>query len=223
LARGRHRTGLRAWKAVKKHLFHPVGPLLLTPAYTNPDVRIGYITRYAPGCRENGGVYTHAALWALAAACKLKDSAATAYLLRALLPAGKNPTVFWAEPYVLPGNVDGPPSPLAGRAGWTWYTGSAAWFHKVVAEWVCGLRPTWEGLLVDPCLPPSFRWVQVRRPYRGLELVASCRREKGRDALEVRLNGKPLAHRVVPPEFKGSASLEVLLPDEEDPGCTEWS
>jgi cellobiose phosphorylase len=204
-----------AWQATKRHLLQPVGALLLAPAYTKPDPRIGYITRYAPGSRENGGVYTHAATWALAAACKLKDTAAVVHLLRSLLPAGKNPRVAWAEPYVLPGNVDGPPSPLLGRAGWTWYTGSAAWFHKVVAEWVCGLRPTWEGLLVDPCLPPSWKELQIRRPYRAAQLLFQFRREKGREAIEVRLEGKPLPERLIPSAITGSARLEVLLPEAE--------
>lgn len=153
--------------AVKEHLVSEAGALLLAPAYDEPDERIGYITRYAPGLRENGGVYTHAAIWALAAACKVKDGALAGALLRALNPGNKDPDRYWAEPYVLPGNVDGPDSPLHGRAGWTWYTGSAAWLHRVVAEWVLGVRPTWEGLLLEPCLPPEWPRASMVRPWRG--------------------------------------------------------
>jgi cellobiose phosphorylase len=154
-------------RAVREHLVRESGALLLAPAYDTPDERIGYITRYAPGLRENGGVYTHAATWAIAAAAKMKDAELVGQLLNAIDPTNKNPERYWSEPYVLPGNVDGPDSPLNGRAGWTWYTGSAAWLHRVVSEWVLGVRPTWEGLVVDPCLPPHWERAKIVRPWRG--------------------------------------------------------
>jgi cellobiose phosphorylase len=100
----------------------------------------------------------------------MKDADLVGHLLHAIDPTNKDPERYWAEPYVLPGNVDGPDSPLNGRAGWTWYTGSAAWLHRVVAEWVLGVRPTWDGLLVDPCLPPGWDRARVVRPWRGKSL-----------------------------------------------------
>ncbi len=153
--------------AVREHLVSESGALLLAPAYDTPDERIGYITRYAPGLRENGGVYTHAATWAIGAAAKMKDRELVGFLLDAIDATNKDPERYWAEPYVLPGNVDGPQSPWYGRAGWTWYTGSAAWLHRIVSEWVFGVRPEWEGLRIDPCLPPSWNRVRMTRPWRG--------------------------------------------------------
>ena len=155
-------------EAVRKHLVSEAGALLLAPAYDEPDERIGYITRYAAGLRENGGVYTHAATWAIAAAAKVKDAALVEQLLVAIDPTNKDPERYWAEPYVLPGNVDGPDSPLYGRAGWTWYTGSAAWLHRIVAEWVVGVRPDWDELIIDPCLPPSWDRARMTRVWRGV-------------------------------------------------------
>ena len=112
----------------------------------SPVREIGYITRYAPGLRENGGVYTHAATWAIAAARKVRGRRARRPPARPRSnPTRKDPERYWAEPYVLPGNVDGPDSPHHGRAGWTWYTGSAQWLHRVVCEWVLGVRPEWDG------------------------------------------------------------------------------
>jgi cellobiose phosphorylase len=164
---------LSAWNAVKERLVTPYGPLLLSPAYTTPDPDIGYITRYSPGSRENGGVYMHAATWALAAACAMKDTAAVSAIWKSISPAlrGHDAEGYWAEPYVTPGNVDGPLSDKPGRAGWTWYTGSAAWLNRVSMEWVLGLRPVWtaegEGLLVDPCPPVELGRVRVERRWRG--------------------------------------------------------
>ena len=181
--------------AVREHLVSPAGALLLAPAYATPDETVGYITRYAPGLRENGGVYTHAATWAIAAAAKARDGALVGQLLAAMDPTRKDPERYWAEPYVLPGNVDGPDSPLHGRAGWTWYTGSAAWLQRVVCEWVLGVRPTWEGLRFDPCLPPGWDRARMRRPWRGATLAIEIAREaRLRDGeVEVTVDGAPLA------------------------------
>ena len=165
-------------EAVRRHLVSDAGALLLAPAYDAPVPEIGYITRYAPGLRENGGVYTHAATWAIAAAAKVKDADLVGRLLQAIDPANKDPERYWAEPYVLPGNVDGPASPHHGRAGWTWYTGSAAWLHRVVTQWVLGVRPEWDGLRLDPCLPAGWERARMVRPYRGATLTFTISRSR---------------------------------------------
>jgi cellobiose phosphorylase len=164
------------WNAVKERLLQPFGPLLLAPAYATPDESIGYITRYAPGLRENGGVYMHAATWALAAACKRRDLDAVARIWASISPPvrGHDAEGYRAEPYVLPGNVDGPDSATPGRAGWTWYTGSAAWLRKVALDWVIGVRavftPRGEGLLIDPVPPKDLGQVECTRAWRGCTL-----------------------------------------------------
>jgi cellobiose phosphorylase len=74
---------------------------------------------------------------------------------------------YCAEPYVTPGNIEGPDSPLFGRGGWTWYTGSAAWLFRVGLEWILGIRPSSGGLRVDPCIPSAWDGYRVRRLFRG--------------------------------------------------------
>jgi len=123
-----------AMESVRKHLVCPYGALLLRPAYSKVDPYIGYITRYAPGLRENGGVYSHASTWAVKAFAMMGDQETALQIYRGMLPplrAEADVELYAAEPYVMPGNVDGPDSPYAGRAGWTWYTGSAAWMVRV--------------------------------------------------------------------------------------------
>ncbi len=189
------------WDAVCRHLISEAGALLLAPAFEAPDRRVGYITRYGPGLRENGGVYTHAATWAIAAACKMRDTQRVGELLTAINPALKDPERYWAEPYVLPGNVDGPQSPHHGRAGWTWYTGSAAWLHRVISEWVLGVRPEWDGLRIAPCLPPGWKHASMQRPYRGATLDITIDRQDGASAdrnVSVTLDGKTLDDNLVP-------------------------
>ncbi len=201
-----------AMKAVRERLVSEAGALLLAPAYDRPVREIGYITRYAPGMRENGGVYTHAATWAISAAAKAKDPELVGRLLRAIDPTRKEPERYRAEPYVLPGNVDGPDSPLHGRAGWTWYTGSAQWLHRVVCEWVVGVRPEWDGMRFDPCLPPGWDEATMTRPWRGATVEVAVARDAALAPGEVRVavDGKPLEGTLLPPVPAG-ATVRVAV------------
>jgi len=156
-------------RSMDRLLYRRYGPLLLWPAYRTPDPEIGYLTRYAPGARENGGCYMHAAAWAVQAECKLGHGAKAWELYHRLCPVtrGIDPDHYAVEPYVSPGNVDGPDSPHFGRGGWTWYTGSAAWLFRVGTEWMLGVRPEWDGLRVEPCLPPGWKGFRMRRRFRN--------------------------------------------------------
>jgi cellobiose phosphorylase len=154
--------------AVRKYLDREYGPLLFYPAYSTPDPRIGYITRYAPGVRENGGVYTHAATWAVMAAAMTGDGDWAYSLYEKICPVlrGRDPDVYLAEPYVTPGNIDGPDSELFGRGGWTWYTGSASWLQRVMNEWILGVRPVLHGLVVRPAIPARWNGFRAKRLFR---------------------------------------------------------
>ncbi|MDZ7288546.1 MAG: glycosyl transferase family 36 [candidate division KSB1 bacterium] len=153
---------------VEQKLEYQAGPLLLYPGYKTPDRHIGYLTRYAAGMRENGGVYTHAATWAVIAEAMLGRGETAYRMFSKINPIhrGKNPDEYFAEPYVTPGNIEGPDSKFYGRGGWTWYSGSAAWLFKAGLEWILGIRPTDEGLMVDPCIPSAWEGFKLRRRFR---------------------------------------------------------
>lgn len=205
----------QAMSSARRYLFREFGPLLLTPAYTRPDASIGYITRYAPGVRENGGVYTHAATWGLQALCMLGegDAAWAAYAAMSPPRRGGNPGLYVAEPYVTPGNVDGPDSPTFGRGGWTWYTGSAAWLQKVALEWILGVRATRGGLLIDPCVPSSWREFRVRRRFRGADFHITVRNPNGvrKGVLSVAVDGMPVDGRIIRPRPCGQYTVDVTM------------
>lgn len=205
-----------AWAAVKAHLLAPMGPLLSWPAYTTPDPTIGYITRYAPGLRENGGVYMHAATWALAAAAKRRDVGAVEKIWKSISPpsraGGEAVEGYWAEPYVTPGNVDGPLSSTPGKAGWTWYTGSAAWMNRVSLEWIIGMRATWEGLLIDPCPFAALGQVEATRQWRGRTVRIRFDAAEFNAAAPARLTVNGQAHKgntLRPEDYPGEGDLEV--------------
>ena len=155
---------------VEKQLEFKAGTLLVAPAYKKPDVKIGYLTRYASGMRENGGTYTHAATWSIIAHAKMKRavSAYRSFMKINPIVRGAKPDEYVAEPYVTPGNIDGPDSRFYGRGGWTWYTGSAAWLFIAGTEWILGIRATSAGLLIDPCIPKEWKGYSVKRIFRGI-------------------------------------------------------
>lgn len=116
---------------------------LLAPAFDRADERIGYITAYVPGVRENGGQYTHAAAWMIRAACALGRANDAHALIRLLNPIERTASregmlSYMAEPYAVAGDVY-TTARQKGRAGWTWYTGAAAWIYKCVLEDALGL------------------------------------------------------------------------------------
>lgn len=202
--------------SAEKHLYREYGPLLLTPAYSVTDPTIGYITRYAPSVRENGGLYTHAANWAIQAECLRKEGEKAYRLYRSFNPIlrGLTPDLYFVEPYVTPGNVDGPDSPHFGRGGWTWYSGSAQWYYTVVMNWILGVRPVKEGLLVDPVIPKTWTGFRIRRRFRNALYEIEVKNPKGVNSgvREVRIDGKPHASNLLPAPGDGKThQVEIVL------------
>lgn len=201
-------------KSVTEHLLRKNGCLLLSPAYSQSDKMIGYLSRYAPGKRENGGVYTHAATWAIWAYSILKDNKNAFEVYKRLSPInnGINPDEYAAEPYVTPGNIDGPDSPHYGMGGWTWYTGSASWFQKVIVEFILGVRATQDGLLIDPCIPDHWKEFSIKRKFRGTIYCIKFKNLNGNKGVPIiKVNGEPVEGNVLNLLGKTNADVEVII------------
>jgi cyclic beta-1,2-glucan synthetase len=155
----------RAMAALDKYLVRRADKLslLFTPPFNNPVHDPGYIKGYPAGIRENGGQYTHGAVWAALAYFMQGDGDKAGELLAMLNPIrhADSPTAaqrYKVEPYVACADVYSEP-PHVGRGGWTWYTGSAGWMYRVALEWCLGFRVQGAALLLDPCIPrhwPGF-------------------------------------------------------------------
>ena len=202
----------QAMQAVAEMLDRNYGPLLLWPAYSQPVASIGYITRYAAGRRENGGLYTHAATWAVLAETVLKRGDRAYQLYQKFNPIyrGLDPELYQVEPYVMPGNVDGPDSPLYGRGGWTWYTGSAAWLFKVSLEGIIGVRPGLEGLIIDPCIPANWSECFIQRYFRGASYEITIKNPEGISGgiVAITINGE----QYTPKQVEDRPVLSVFPP-----------
>jgi cellobiose phosphorylase len=200
--------------AVHDHLMKEVGPVLLTPAYSETDSEIGYLTRYAPGVRENGGIYTHAATWAVLAESLLGRGDKAFEIYRNICPPlnGTNPDHYAAEPYVTPGNIDGPDSPNCGQGGWTWYTGSAAWLFRVTLDGILGIRADYDGLIIDPAFPSGWKNVKVSRNFRGMLYCIHFQSsgKSGAVIKEINVDGKNLQGNRLP-VFEGRKTIHVTV------------
>jgi cyclic beta-1,2-glucan synthetase len=147
--------------------------LLFTPPFERTERDPGYIKSYPPGIRENGGQYTHAAVWSVIAYAMLGDGDQAAELLRMLNPINRTATrtgayAYKVEPYVLSADIYAEP-PHVRRGGWTWYTGASGWFHRTGLEWLLGLRVRADTLIIDPCIPrawPGYRMVYQHETAR---------------------------------------------------------
>jgi len=146
---------------------------LLDPPFDKSDLNPGYIKGYVPGVRENGGQYTHAAVWAAMAFADLGDHRRAWKLFTMINPvnharSAEESAVYKVEPYVVAADVYAVP-PHTGRGGWTWYTGSAAWMYRLIVESLLGLRLEKDRLHVSPCLPED--WMSFKVHYRYRETV----------------------------------------------------
>jgi cellobiose phosphorylase len=190
----------QALQAARQRLYKPYGPLLLAPAYTQPDPKIGYLTRYAPGLRENGGVYVHAACWAVLAERKMHGVQAAYDLWRSFCPVirSQEPQIYQAEPYVMPGNVDGPASHFPGRGGWSWYTGTAAWYLRALIEGVLGVEAYMDGLRVQAALPEGWDAYRIKRTFRGVVYDIHVRRVAPGELTGCTIDGLPWQEDILP-------------------------
>jgi cyclic beta-1,2-glucan synthetase len=145
--------------------------LLLNPPFDRSAQDPGYIKGYPPGVRENGGQYTHAAVWIVMALARLGSGDEAAEFFHMLNPVNHGRTAadvsrYKTEPYVMAGDVYAR-APHAGRGGWSWYTGSAGWMYRAGLESILGLRRRGATFVVDPCIPSS--WPEYRMTWRFLD------------------------------------------------------
>ncbi len=146
---------------------------LLDPPFDKSTLNPGYIKGYVPGVRENGGQYTHGAIWAAMAFAKLGDSKRAWELLGMINPVNHANSLeaiatYKVEPYVVAADVYGV-APHVGRGGWSWYTGSAGWLYRLILESLLGLTLEVDKLRFAPCLPAD--WNSYKVHYRHRETI----------------------------------------------------
>jgi cyclic beta-1,2-glucan synthetase len=196
----------RAMEAVRAHLVRREAQmvLLLAPPFDRTPQDPGYIKGYLPGLRENGGQYTHAALWVVTALARLGQGDEAMELFHMVNPVNHTRTPeaverYRAEPYVVAADVYGHPQHV-GRGGWSWYTGSAGWMYQAAIEALLGLRRSGASFSLDPCVPTRWngyqlRWRHGRTTY---EVSVTNPEHHSRGIASALLDGVPVDPEAIP-------------------------
>jgi cyclic beta-1,2-glucan synthetase len=197
--------------------------LLLTPPFDKAEPHPGYIRGYLPGVRENGGQYTHAALWVVLAQAILGRGDDAYELLSFINPIHRTARpdrveTYRVEPYAVAADIYSAPAHL-GRGGWTWYTGAAGWMYRVTLEYILGMRREGNWLTIDPCIPKHWREYSVtlrlpRSEYR-IEVENPDGVNKGVRLLT--LDGEPFVGKVPFEPNAGSRVIRVVLGTDAPP------
>jgi cyclic beta-1,2-glucan synthetase len=211
----------RAMAAVEEHLVRRADGvvLLLTPPFEDTSLEPGYIKGFVPGVRENGGQYTHAAIWSAIAFAALGDGDKAAELFAMLNPINHASTEagvqrYKVEPYVVAADVYTEP-PHVGRGGWTWYTGSAGWMYRAGLESILGFRLRGARLVVDPCIPRAWHGLEVMFRYRSAryDIVVENPQRVSRGVSSVEVDGVSLVgeRRIMLADDRKTHQIRIVL------------
>ena len=193
--------------------------LLLAPPFDKTPLEPGYIKGYLPGVRENGGQYTHAAVWSVIAFAELGAGAKATELFGFLNPIRHSTSPeerekYKVEPYVVAADVYGRP-PHVGRGGWTWYTGSAGWMYRAGMEWILGIRLRRDHLIIDPCIPPTWPGFKAEFTRRGTlyRIVVENPGGVSRGVMRLELDGDRVDPKIGVPMLaeNGTHDVRVVL------------
>ena len=201
--------GISAMDAVDEYLFTEYGLMLNAPCYTVPDDGIGFVTRVYPGLKENGAIFSHPNPWAWCAEAVLGRGSRAMKFYNALCPALQNDKIEIreAEPYSYCQFVVGRDHTAFGRARHPFMTGSSGWAYYAATQYLLGVKPDFDAMVIDPCIPADWREFSVVRKWRGAEYRIHVTNpkgvEKGVDSLTV--NGAPADRVPVMPE--GSVNI----------------
>ena len=191
---------------------------LLDPPFEKGKLNPGYIKSYLTGVRENGGQYTHAAVWVIIAESMLGFGDKATELYRMINPIEHARTKesckkYKVEPYVIPADIYGAGN-LAGRGGWTWYTGSASWYYKTGIENVLGLKINNGVLRVEPCIPSSWKEYNIKYKWKNAFYNIVVRNPSGKNTgvEKIFVNGNELENsKEIKIEDNGIFNVEVLM------------
>jgi N,N'-diacetylchitobiose phosphorylase len=186
---------------------------LVWPTFSKPDDDIGYVTRVYKGIKENGAIFSHPNPWAMIAECKLGRGERAMKFYDALLPYNQNDIIEIreAEPYSYCQFIMGKDHTAFGRARHPWLTGSAGWAYTAATRWMLGVRLSFDGLVIDPCVPASWKEFDVVRQWRGGTYKITVKNPGGveKGVTQVVLNGK-LVTCPIPAQSQGSIN-EILV------------
>ena len=191
-----------ALQSVFERLNTSKGIKLSAPGFNGFDPSKGGITTYPPGAKENGGIFLHTNPWVMIAEAMMGNGERAYEYYRQINPAAKNDCIdeFQCEPYVYPQNILGNEHPQFGLARNSWLSGTSSWAYQAATQFILGIRPSYSGLLVDPCIPREWDGFTMVRVFRNATYRIQVKnpRHKNRGVVSLEIDGKKIDGAVAP-------------------------
>jgi cellobiose phosphorylase len=190
--------------------------MLHQPGYTRYYLHLGEISSYPPGYKENGAVFCHTNPWIMIAEAMVGNGGmAHDYYLR-INPSAREEIseIHRCEPYVYAQMIAGHEAPTFGEAKNSWLTGTAAWNYVAITQWILGIRPEYDGLRIDPCIPPEWDGFSVERTFRACKLSITVHNPGhiSHGVARMEVDGLPVAgNLVIPDPASGDKHVEVWM------------
>ncbi|HUU43515.1 MAG TPA: glycosyl hydrolase family 65 protein [Planctomycetota bacterium] len=202
--------------SVHEHLGTEFGIRLVSPPFPEYDPKIGAISIVLPGTKENGSVFHHTNPWVICAETVLGRGEVAMDLFRRISPATKNrmAELHAVEPYVTCQWTGLPPWKHPGRGANPWLTGTAAWVSLAITQYILGMKPAYDGLRIDPCVPKSWTQFEIDRTFRGAKLHITVENPEGveKGVKRLSVDGKGVAGNTIPVQPEGTEhAVEVLM------------
>lgn len=208
----------RAMDSVYSELNTKYGIKLSAPGFNGFDPKYGGVTTFPPGAKENGGIFVHPNPWAVIAETMLGNGDRSYEYYSQINPAARNEMIeiYECEPYVYAQNILGDEHPQFGLARNSWLSGTASWCYHAATQWILGIRPEFNGLRIDPCIPTSWDGFSVNRKFRGnmMHIRVHNPAHICKGVVKMTVDGKQLAGNIIPVDLPGSEHhIEVWLGD----------
>ena len=202
--------------SVDKHLDGKHGIALFSPAYSKWDRKLGRISMFSEGTKENAAVFCHAVTFQIVAECIAGRGTKAYEAMKKIMPnAQRDYDLYKTEPYVYAEYMVGPEHPyLYGEGAFTWITGNAGWNFMAATEWLLGARRDYDGLRIDPCIPKKWKKARIKRPFRGsiYDIVIKNPNQKEKGVKSIFVDGEKIDGNLIYPHSDGKIhKVEVLM------------
>ncbi len=203
-------------RSVDKYLNGKYGHALFYPAYSSWVKRLGRISMFSEGTKENAAVFCHAATFLAVGFCAVGEGDRAYEAIKKIMPnSQKDMDLYKTEPYILAEYLVGPENPYRyGEGAFTWVTGSSGWNLMAGTEWILGARRDFDGLRMDPCIPKKWKKCSIRRPFRGDVYEIEIQNPQGKEhgVKQVWVDGKEIQGNLVRPVGDGKThKVRVLM------------
>jgi len=207
---------LKALDSVKKYLDTPYGLVLQTPAFTRYYIEYGEISTYPPGYKENAGIFCHNNAWIICAETVVGRGDMAFDYYRKIAPAYIEDVsdIHKLEPYVYAQMVAGKDAKRHGEAKNSWLTGTAAWNFVAISQWILGVKPDYDGLKIDPCIPKAWDGYKVTRYFRGstYEITVKNPNHVSKGVAKITVDGNEISGNILPVFNDGKThKVEVIM------------